>query len=342
MVGAALLVLAVGIFFVSGQVGLLHGHYQLNAYFADAQGLRPGAQVQLAGVPVGNVSSVTLSNSENPNRAVLVQMRISSTHRNEIRADSVATIETAGLLGQEFVNISRGSVSQPVVAAEGDVKTSQQADIKAVVHNANDVLTNLTALSQKLNSITGQITAGKGTIGKFIYDPSLYNRLNDTLAKLQTVANELSHGNGTFAQLANNRELYDKLNSTVNRANQMMNQIQHGNGTVAKLINDPSMYNNLNQTITAAHDLLDGINNGHGTLGKLVKDPELYNRFNRVAANVDTITGRMAKGQGSLGLLSTNGRLYNNLSASSQSLREFLEEFRKSPKKYLTLHLRIF
>jgi phospholipid/cholesterol/gamma-HCH transport system substrate-binding protein len=50
----------------------------------------------------------------------------------------------------------------------------------------------------------------------------------------------------------------------------------------------------------------------------------------------------MAEGQGTLGKLSTDPTLYNNLSESSKSLKDFLTEFRKSPKKYLTLKLRMF
>jgi phospholipid/cholesterol/gamma-HCH transport system substrate-binding protein len=50
----------------------------------------------------------------------------------------------------------------------------------------------------------------------------------------------------------------------------------------------------------------------------------------------------MDQGQGTLGKLSTDPTLYNNLSESSQSLRDFLTEFKKSPKKYLTLRVRVF
>jgi phospholipid/cholesterol/gamma-HCH transport system substrate-binding protein len=50
----------------------------------------------------------------------------------------------------------------------------------------------------------------------------------------------------------------------------------------------------------------------------------------------------MDQGQGTLGKLSTDPTLYNNLSETSKSLRDFVTEFKKSPKKYLTLKVRIF
>ncbi|MGH9358361.1 MAG: MlaD family protein [Terriglobia bacterium] len=342
MVGIALLILIVAIFFISGQVNLLGGNYTLNAYFPQAKGLASGAQVQLAGVSVGNVSQISLSSSQDPRQAVLVAMKIAGQYKSDIRADSVAQIQTAGLLGEGFVNISRGTAGQPVLQPGAFVKTKQQADIRQVVQNANDVLSNLTDLSSKLNQITNEISTGHGTIGKFIYDPALYNRLNDAISKLQMVTTDISGGKGSLGKLLTDDTLYNKLNSTVDRADQMLDQAQHGQGTLAKLINDPSMYNNLNTTIIKARDLMDSVNQGHGTLGKLVKNPQLYNHLDAVAKNMDTITGRMANGKGSLGLLSTDNRLYNNLAQSSESLRDFLTEFRKNPRKFLTLHLHIF
>lgn len=342
MVAIAIVVLVVGIFFISGRVGFFKSTYKLQAYFPSVEGLTEGAAVQLAGVPVGNVSWIRLSPYRDPNRAVAVTMKIDRRFANDIRSDSVASISTFGLLGESFVDITRGSESQAPISASGQLRTAPQADMKKIVQNANDVLTNMTTLSSKLTDVTNQITTGKGTIGRLIYDPSLYNELNDSATKMHSMMNQVAAGRGTLGELVSNDELYRKLNNTLDRANQMMDQIQHGNGTVAKLLNDPSAYNNLNKTMAQARDLMANINGGKGTLGKLVTDPQLYNRLNQVAANVDTVTGRMAKGEGSLGMLSTNTALYSNLTESSQSLREFLDEFRKSPKKYLTLHLHVF
>ena len=77
-------------------------------------------------------------------------------------------------------------------------------------------------------------------------------------------------------------------------------------------------------------------------LGKLAKDEQLYNRMNSTLAHVDTITARIDQGQGTLGKLSTDPTLFNSLSESAKSLKEFLTEFRKNPKKYMTLKLHIF
>jgi phospholipid/cholesterol/gamma-HCH transport system substrate-binding protein len=94
--------------------------------------------------------------------------------------------------------------------------------------------------------------------------------------------------------------------------------------------------------VAQANSLFDGINQGRGTLGKLATDPQLYDRANQTFDRLGQISGRMADGQGTLGKFSTDPTLYNNLSNSSESLRDFLTEFKKNPKKYMTLKLHIF
>jgi len=94
--------------------------------------------------------------------------------------------------------------------------------------------------------------------------------------------------------------------------------------------------------VAQANSLFDGINQGRGTLGKLATDSQLYDRANVIFDRFDKISTRMADGQGTLGKFSTDPTLYNNLSDSSKSMKDFLTEFKKSPKKYLTLRVHLF
>jgi len=123
---------------------------------------------------------------------------------------------------------------------------------------------------------------------------------------------------------------------------QVLDAVQNGNGSAAKFINDPSVYNNLSQAAQKANTLMTSINSGQGTLGKLIKNPDLYNHVDQTVQHVDVITERIDHGQGTLGKLSTDPAMYNNLLSASQSLRQFLTEFRTNPRRYLTLRLHIF
>lgn len=342
MATVALVLLAIGIFFISGQIGFLTRHYTIKTYVEDAGGVRQGAQVQLAGIPVGNVSSIRLSSSQDPNRAVEIDMKVTTTYQSDIRSDSVASTVSAGLLGEKFVQISRGTSGHAVVPEGGEIKSHQEADIKEVVQNANDVISNLRVLSGSLNDISNQITAGQGSLGKFLYDPELYNRLTDTAGKAQILVANLQGGKGTMGQLLTDDTLYKHLVSSVDRLDNVIDNLEHGQGSMAKFINDPAVYDGLKKTVDQANVMMTKVNQGQGTLGKVINDPQLYDRLNSTATHVDSIAARMDRGEGSLGLLSTNDKLYKSLSQSADSLGEFLTEFRKDPRKYLTVRIRLF
>jgi len=342
MVIIGLAILAIGIFFISGQEGFFRRRYKLKAYVSEAAGLRQGAQVSLAGVAVGSVDRIEISPYPERARAVEIVMRVARAYQDQIRTDSRASIETVGLLGDSYVDITRGTPGQEVIADGGVLKTSEEADVKRVVQNANDVFVNLRVLSAKLNDISGQIQSGKGSVGKLVYDQTLYNRLNKTSDTIDRMVTRVEQGQGTLGKLMADETLYGTTVATIDRLNKVIDDMQHGPGSLAKFVSDPSVYNNVNHLVTQANSLVDNINQGQGTLGKLAKDPQLYNRLNETFDHLNALSTRMDQGQGTLGKLSTDPTLYNNLSQSSQSLRDFLTEFKKSPKKYLTLRVRMF
>ena len=342
MVIIGLTILAIGIFFISGRVGFFSRRYTLKTYLSDAGGLREGAQVRVTGVAAGNVKRIEISPYSNPARAVEVVMTVTRAYKNQIRTDSVASIATVGLLGESYVNISRGSPGQEVVPDGGVLNSSEGAEIRQVVQNADDVIINLRVLSSKLNDISGQLQSGKGSMGKLIYDQTLYNHLNRTAGVLDRMVTGVDEGKGSLGKLMVDETLYNKTSAAVDRLNKVLDDVEHGPGSLAKFVSDPAVYNNVNHLVAQANSLFDGINQGRGTLGKLATDPQLYDRANQTFDRLGQISGRMADGQGTLGKFSTDPTLYNNLSNSSESLRDFLTEFKKNPKKYMTLKLHIF
>jgi phospholipid/cholesterol/gamma-HCH transport system substrate-binding protein len=340
---SGLIVFAVGIFFISGEVGgFLTRHYMLKTYFSGAESLRDGAQVRLAGIVVGNVTAIKLSPFTDPARAVQIDMKVSQKYQDEIRTDSVATIDTVGLLGEAYIDISRGGPGAQPIPDGGVVQSHEQADMKQIVQNANDVVSNLRVLSSTLNNITNQIQHGQGSIGKLIYDEKFYNNLNQTADQAQKLMASIEEGHGSLGKLLKDETFYNRTVSALDKVNDVLDQIQHGNGSAAKFINDPSIYNNLDQTTKRLNVLVADIDNSKGTLGKLVKDPSLYNHLDETVRHIDVITNRIDRGEGTLGRLSTDPRMYNNLLSASQALRQFMDEFRTDPRKYLTLRLHIF
>ena len=96
--------------------------YELNAYFDNVSGLTDRARVQMAGVVIGNVRSITLDPAT---YRAHVKMEIYSD-AGELSADSSATIQTAGLLGEKYVSLLTGG-EEDVLSNGGVIQDTQSS-----------------------------------------------------------------------------------------------------------------------------------------------------------------------------------------------------------------------
>ena len=103
------------------------GHeLKLKCYFQDAQGLRPGARVRVAGVDVGSVTGVRVR-PELRDHAAEVAMSLHTQYELKIPRDSAASLETTGVLGETFVQIHVQDASGPPLQ-DGGVLQSRASD----------------------------------------------------------------------------------------------------------------------------------------------------------------------------------------------------------------------
>ncbi len=107
LVGIFLLIGIIAITFLAlrmGDFGLLNSQqYKIKAEFTSASGLKKGAHVEIAGVPVGKVTDIMF----NP-ETYLAEVYIALENNIQIPDDSIASIRTAGIIGDKFLKISPG------------------------------------------------------------------------------------------------------------------------------------------------------------------------------------------------------------------------------------------
>jgi phospholipid/cholesterol/gamma-HCH transport system substrate-binding protein len=105
IIGALVLVIGIGILALAyaGSAQKNTGGYELTARFAKAEGVAVGTEVQLAGVPVGEVTAQTLD----PRFQAVLTLRLASSV--QLPTDSAALIQTNGLLGSKFIALQPGS-----------------------------------------------------------------------------------------------------------------------------------------------------------------------------------------------------------------------------------------
>ena len=96
----------------------------VKSYFTDANGLRSGAAVRLAGVDLGSVTSVRVR-PESKDAPVEIVMALKTGYELNIPNDSTASLETAGVLGQTFVEIDSHTASGPPIQPTASLTTEE-------------------------------------------------------------------------------------------------------------------------------------------------------------------------------------------------------------------------
>src|SRR5205085_4713420 len=191
LVIASFALLALAIFYVSGQSGIFTKKYKVTASFSSANGLRSGAEVWLEGVTIGNVDQVRISKEPDPRKAVEVDLKLDENYRNIIRTDSMVTIGTIGLLGDKYVDLTRGTEGGQVVPDNGMLQGSETGDIAKIVTGTSDFVANLDSLSTEVRKLTDRVDRGEGTLGRFITDTSVYDNANSTMKEANAFVRDL-------------------------------------------------------------------------------------------------------------------------------------------------------
>src|SRR5215471_7670233 len=109
----AFLILFVLVFLLTQSKGLFHQTVLLHTYMDDASGILEGTPVRLNGILVGTLDKVTLTSSRDPKRAVRFDMQIRREFLPQITEDSVVGIAASNLLGDKYLNITKG-IGPPV------------------------------------------------------------------------------------------------------------------------------------------------------------------------------------------------------------------------------------
>ncbi len=337
----ASLTLGLLLFLMSGTGGLFSSRITLNSYFDNAAGLRDGAPVRLSGVDIGNVKKILVVPGK-PETPVEVIMKVSTRFRFDLRRDSVTSLDTAGVLGETYVDIDSSQAVGPEAQNGDTLPTRIHPDFNEVVRSSQSTLENMDALIKRADRILAFAESGKGSLGKLIYDPTLYDRFSATIADFQAIVSEVAKGQGSLGALINRNDAYEKFTATLDKMNQVIDEVQQGKGTAGKFLKDPSLYNNANDTVANMKKLTEDINAGKGTLGKLTKDEELARKLDNTISKLSELTTELQAGQGTAGKLIKDETLYNNANQMLVETRNLVKAVRENPKKYLSIKLHIF
>jgi len=277
VVGIFVLVLSAGLiggvlWFSSGKSYLkVYDIYQI--YMNESvSGLNLNAPVRYHGVEVGRVQKIALA----PKNAEQVLLTLGIEHSTPVKVDTVAVLQTQGLTGLSFIDLTGGNRDSPPLKALAGEKYP-------VIKTGRSLMTRLdsalTALLTNLNRTSENFNA--------LMDKDNQRMVKNTLTDIETLSRTLAARSATIdatlgnaartmegtARLANELPLLEqRIQRSADAFDHMANTLSHAGENVSSTLNDTRQFTS--ETLPEAHQLVSELRDLTGTLQRFSSDLE--------------------------------------------------------------------
>ena len=275
----------------SSGLGFFSRKLTVTTYFENSAGLKIGAAVNLEGVTIGNVKSITVTTApERKLTPVQVVMKLDSKYQSSLHTDSTAALTTVGVLGDTVVDINSQIATGPMLRDGDELKTQETPSIQDVVKASQGTIENLNVVLAKLNTVVDNMQSGKGSFGQLLTNPELYNKFAAAADEVHTLTVKLNSNDNTVGKFFNdNAEMYNRMNDASAKVDDITKDLQSGKGSAGKMLKDETMYNNAQPSLKSLNAILADAQAGKGSAGMLLKDPTFAKKLNDAADQDRTI-----------------------------------------------------
>ncbi|MBM7112765.1 MCE family protein [Archangium primigenium] len=290
-------------------------------YFTGVEGLSEHSPVWLNGLEIGRVDGVGFPTTPGEKR-MEVRLKLSAAYAERIRGDTVAELSSLGVLGDKAVNLTLGSLDQPVVAAGGIIPSTTGGDVAAMMKGASKVLEDAVVVSATLRKAAEAYA-----------NPAMAEDVAAGVRSLRKLLEEVEKGDGVLHALIYDKETGREVRSLMANASRtaarmdraiahvdaLLAEVEHGQGTAHALIYGQDGANALKELGSAAGQLAgllaDAKTNPDGAVHQLVYGSagSMLSDLGSAAADIKQITGMVARGEGSLGAILKDPTVYEDL-----------------------------
>src|SRR5512146_1174315 len=132
------LLFTVALFMIGERRSMFSRRFAVYTEFAGVGQLAVGASVRISGLEAGEVDDIEVPRS--PSGKFRVRLLVRRDLHRLVRTDSVATTATEGLVGAEFVNITGGTDTAPLVPDDGTIPSREPVQVADLLQQASDTL----------------------------------------------------------------------------------------------------------------------------------------------------------------------------------------------------------
>jgi phospholipid/cholesterol/gamma-HCH transport system substrate-binding protein len=220
------------LFLIGERRMLFEQRFPLYTEFSRLGQLAAGATVRVAGMDAGEVTDIQIPAS--PEGRFRVRMLVREDLRHLIRADSLATTQTEGLVGSLFVNISTGTEAAPAVADEDTIPGRDPFQLADLLEQASGTVT---MLNETVTALRDDITMAVAQVAVTV---------DEAHALIQDVGPDV-------------RAMADNGNRISADARQIIARIERGEGTIGRLITDDTLYTRAREIADEAQVVMQNV-----------------------------------------------------------------------------------
>jgi len=172
--------------FSIGDVTFIRSGYQVEIIFNFANGITESAPVRLAGVNIGQIDKIDLFFDENEKRTKVKLFAWVNNDNIKIERDSMAVINTLGLLGEKYLEIFPGTTTEDFLQNGDEIVGRDPVPTSLIAEKIND-------LADSAGIVMNRLKDGEGTVGKLLVEEKIYNDLEAFVADLKKHPWKLLH-----------------------------------------------------------------------------------------------------------------------------------------------------
>jgi phospholipid/cholesterol/gamma-HCH transport system substrate-binding protein len=275
-VAGGLLLFGAGLYLIGDRRQAFGGHMEYYSEFVNLAGLSNGAKVRVGGMDAGEVLAIGVPDS--PSSRFRVKWRINARMGGLVRADSVVSIETEGVVGGTFLAVRPGSAHAARAAAQATIPSKEPVELA-------ELLTRGTGL---LNDAQVMLKDVGGKLG------STLDTVNSTVSNVNDIAVGLKQGRGMAGMLLRDDALAKQTRQTITTAassvDEILSGVKQGRGAAGMLLRDEAVAGQVRDALKNAQQATADLGHASHQVDTMISDlnaQQLPQKFTAVVESVN-------------------------------------------------------
>jgi phospholipid/cholesterol/gamma-HCH transport system substrate-binding protein len=258
--------------------------YPITVVFPNVGGIVRDANVMYAGIPVGKVRDIKLTDVG----ALQVRVTLAIYKAYTIRRDAKFVINQSGLLGDRYVDVIPQSATAAILKPGDEVEGESSVDLTEAVRSVVDVLHQAAGTIARVDEMVRRTDAAIKRIDEMILSTQMLTHVSNSLANVDaTTSNAVDLAASLRSVVDDSRQ---SISNTLSEFSIAAVDVRDASKRVQTLVanNEDELsatVSNLAASTARLNTILEGLQKGEGTAGKILTDPTLHNELVKLVQN---------------------------------------------------------